>query len=183
MTWISHTTIATALALPFNPAAIPAAVAGSTAPDWLENIIRPFYPVEHRKETHYLVLWLLLLLCSFLIDINNMLFWFALGGLSHIAADSLTISGIPLSPWHKTKFHLFGGKIKEGDFYKFRTGDLSEYIIAFSMLAFALYISNPHTIFSKNSDTFNPFYINNHKLYEEKIIDEKEYRERRFEFF
>jgi len=185
MTWLSHTTIATAVALPFNPAAIPIAVAGSTAPDWMEGLLKPFMPhLKHRKETHYLFFWIFAFALSFLIDYRDILFWFTLGGITHILADSLTISGVPLSPWSKTKFHLFGGALKESSFYKFRTGGQSEYIIAFSMLVIAIMLNNPINMLAKdNHNNFNPYMFNYRELHSDKIIDSKEYKENRFNFF
>jgi len=190
MTWLSHTTIATAIILPFNPGAIPLVVAGSTAPDWLEWILKPMVPhLKHRNETHYLALWIGLLLVSFIIDFNNMLFWFSFGGITHVLADSLTVSGVPLSPFDKTRFHLFGGAIKESAFYKFRTGSLSEYIIAFSLLAFAVVLNNPINMLTNMSkdalhvETFNPFITDYRKMFNQKIIDAKEYKLNRFSIF
>jgi len=61
-----------------------------------------------------------------------MIFWFGIGYLTHWVADSMTISGVPISPYDKHKIHLFGGKL--------RTGDMGEYIISFSLLAVAVFI-------------------------------------------
>lgn len=194
MTWLSHTTIATALVLPFAPHAIPIVVAGSTAPDWLEWVLKPFFPyIKHRNETHYLALWIILFILSFAIDFNSLLFWFSLGGITHVLADSLTVSGVPLSPFDRTRFHLFGGAIKESGFYKFRTGSMSEYIIAFSLLAFAIVLNNPiHALvnFGSNKvlhvdqvEPFNPYIVNYREMFQKKVIDELEYKTNRFSFF
>ena len=184
MTWLSHSTIATAIVLPINPVMLPVIVAGSTAPDWLENLFRFFgFEIEHRKETHYLSHWIILIIISFLVDFRDIIFWFAIGGFTHILEDSLTISGVPLSPWNSSRFHLFGGALQETAFYKFRTGSLNEYIIAFFILGFSIFLVNPNlSIFKKNNE-FNPYLTNYKKLHKERIIDEREYKENRFNFF
>ena len=54
MTWKSHIAIATACAIPFNPALIPAAALGSTAPDWSEWVLKFFgVQVQHKEMIHY----------------------------------------------------------------------------------------------------------------------------------
>jgi inner membrane protein len=191
MTWLSHTSIATAIALPISPAYIPVIVLGSTAPDWLEYVLNALgINVEHRKETHYLTSWLILIFIALFIDFNNMLFWFAIGGLSHVVEDSLTVSGIPFSPYSTHRFHLFGGALEESSFYKFRTGSMVEYVIAFAILGLVVFFVNPASNFIQNynktgeqKSNYNVYYQNYKKLYEDGIIDEKEYKELRFKMF
>lgn len=127
MTWKSHIAIATAFALPFNPAAIPAAAIGATAPDWLEYVAKFFgLHVEHRKETHYLIIPIMIICASFAFDWRGLLLWFGVGYLTHWVADSMTVSGVPISPRDKHKIHLLGGKI--------RTGEPLEFIVSFGLL-------------------------------------------------
>jgi inner membrane protein len=190
MTWLSHTSIATAIALPFSPLHIPIIVLGSTAPDWIETLLTTFgFEIQHREETHYLTSWLILIVISFFIDFNNLLFWFAIGGLSHILEDSLTISGVPFSPYSTHRFHLFGGALDESSFYKFRTGSIVEYVIAFSILGLVVFFVNPASNFinnynkSEDEKTYNVYYQNYKELYKKGIIDEKEYKELRFKMF
>ncbi|EMB5528157.1 hypothetical protein U5686_002035 [Campylobacter coli] len=100
-----------------------------------------------------------------------------MGYLSHWIADSLTISGVPISPLDKNKFTLFGGKIK--------TGEPLEFILAFGLLAISLLIAKPSVDFfiRDQPSYFNVFYMNYKELNEKKIIDNKEYLEKRFKFF
>lgn len=42
---------------------------------------------------------------------------FAWGGLSHVLADSLTVSGVPFSPYSERRFHLHGGRLRTGGGY------------------------------------------------------------------
>ncbi|EAH8125088.1 metal-dependent hydrolase, partial [Campylobacter coli] len=52
MTWKSHLAIGTAISLPFSPFGTPLAMLGSTAPDWIEWILKFFgIHVKHRGET------------------------------------------------------------------------------------------------------------------------------------
>ena len=135
----------------------------------------------------------MLLIVSLAVDFNNMLFWFSFGGITHVLADSLTVSGVPLSPFDRTRFHLFGGAIKESGFYKFRTGSMSEYIIAFSLLAFAVLLNNPinslvnfgtkQSLHVEQVEPFNPYIVNYRDMFQKKVIDELEYKTNRFSFF
>jgi len=180
MTWKSHIAIATAVITPFNPALIPVVAIGSTAPDWSEWVLGFFgIKVQHRGATHYLVIPLLIIAFSFIFDFKNMIFWFGIGYLTHWVADSMTISGVPISPYDKHKIHLFGGKL--------RTGDMGEYIISFSLLAVAVFIFNPlQEYINKTTDEplkFNVYYIDYKDLYNRHIIDEKTYKEMRFKLF
>ena len=180
MTWKSHIAIAAAVTIPFNPAMLPMAILGSTAPDWSEWILKFFgIRVKHRGATHYLIIPMAIIILSFLIDFKSMVFWFGVGYLTHWIADSLTISGVPISPYDRNKVHLFGGKL--------RTGDMSEYIISFSLLAAVLLIFNPmkHYMSKQENEAlnFDVYFIDYGDLYEKGIIDEKSYLEKRFKLF
>jgi inner membrane protein len=177
MTWKSHAAIATAITLPFNPIALPVAIAGSTAPDWLEWVLKYFrVRVAHRGVTHYLIIPLAIILFSFLFDYQSFIFWFGMGYLSHWIADSLTITGVPISPLSLQRVTLLGGKI--------RTGEPIEYIFAFGLLAIALMIAPPiDRIMRGGRDDFNQYFVNNRSLFDKKIIDQKEAVERRFKWF
>lgn len=185
MTWKSHIAIATAITLPFNPLYVPFAILGSTAPDWSEWILHFFgIRVQHRGATHYLYIPILFIVVGAMLDVKPIV-WFGVGYLSHWFADSLTLSGVPLSQWDSHRIHFFGGKI--------RTGDYQEYIISFGILIVAIIISqssiiniNPfvehnQTIYKNNN--FNPYWIPYAELYEDKIIDEKTYRDNKFKLF
>ena len=111
-------------------------------------------------------------------DFKDMIFWFGVGYLTHWIADSLTIAGVPLTPWDNNKIHLFGGKLK--------TGEMPEYLISFGMLLFALLVFNPTQKYFKNEDSpveFNVYYIDYTDLYDHGIIDEMTYKEKRFKLF
>jgi len=179
MTWKSHIAIASAVIIPFEPQLLIVAVAGATAPDWIEYVLKFFgIKVKHRGATHYLYIPLLIVAFSFLFDFKNILFWFGIAYFTHWIADSLTISGVPISQFDNNKVHFFGGKIK--------TGEPIEYIISFSLLAFSLLVFNPMSNYFKSNDEimkFNVYYINYEDLYDKRIIDEKEYKDKRFKLF
>lgn len=178
MTWKSHMAIASACVLPFNPAALPAAILGSTAPDWSEWILKFFgITVKHRGATHYLIIPIVFIIISAVFDFRSLVFWFGIGYLSHWFADSLTISGVPLTPWDRNRIHFFGGKL--------RTGEMLEYIISFSMLAVSVTVAKPmleHLSFSEPME-FNVFSMDYSDLNDKNIIDNQEYLLNRFKFF
>jgi inner membrane protein len=97
MRWISHIAIAASICAVVNPFAVPAAVLGSTAPDWFEFIMRAVQRdkrVKHRAGTHYLAGWALLALAAlFIWDWRGRIFWFAIGGAIHWFCDALTVTG------------------------------------------------------------------------------------------
>jgi inner membrane protein len=181
MTWKSHIAIATAITLPFNPSALGVSILGSTAPDWSEWVLKFFgINVQHRGATHYLIVPLIIIAFSFIYDFRDLIFWFGVGYFTHWFTDALTISGVPLSPWDNSRIHFFGGKI--------RTGDMIEYIIAFTLLAFSIVLAKPtiQTLTSINNPynhNFNVFSIDYEDLEQKNIIDRQEYLERRFKFF
>ena len=183
MTWKSHIAIATAVTIPFNPSALGIAILGSTAPDWSEYILKFFsINVQHRGATHYVIVPLGIILFSFIFDFRDLIFWFGVGYFTHWFADSLTISGVPLTPWDTSRIHFFGGKL--------RTGDLMEYIISFSLLAMSVTVAKPmiETVYNFGSgieyqNTFKVFSMNYEDLNDKNIIDNQELLEKRFKFF
>ena len=183
MTWKSHTAIATAVALPFNPPLVVVANLGATAPDWIEYILKFFgITVEHRGATHYLMIPVFLILFSFIYDYKDIIFWFGIGYFTHWFADSLTISGVPISPYDNSRVHFFGGKI--------RTGEMLEYIISFSLLAMSVTIAKPlienglaYIRDDNSTKSFNAFSMDYNDLNRKNIIDNKELLENRFKFF
>ena len=179
MTWKSHIAIATACVIPFNPALIPAASLGATAPDWLEWILKFFgIPVGHRGATHYLYIPVIIIALSFFIDFQSILFWFGTGYLTHWVADALTPSGVPISQFDNHRIHFFGGKIK--------TGAFMEYILSYGFLLLVISLVKPLDMIKNKDDLNNYFnvYFNDYgKMYEQKIIDEKTYKENRFNLF
>jgi inner membrane protein len=183
MRWISHIAIAASVCAVFNPMAVPAAVLGSTAPDWAESIIggmRRGRKPKHRGMTHYLVAWLLLaLFAKVLWDWQGWLYWFALGGAIHWFCDSLTITGAPLSWWSDRRMSLFGGKVM--------TGSIHEYLITgvICLLCAIVIAYRPASIGGSGtggSSGFVPFFFKHGELYEKGIIDGHEWRTHRFNF-
>lgn len=173
MRWISHIAIAGSICAVFNPMAVPAAVLGSTAPDWIEMIRRVYWrnkKVKHRAGTHYLAGWLLAVAAALLIwDWRGWLFWFAVGGAIHWVCDALTVSGAPVGWWSDRRTTLFGGKVY--------TGSPSEYIITgviVVLCAIAIWMR------SSTTGGFIPFFYHWGDFYERGLIDGLEWRNNRF---
>lgn len=102
MRWLSHIAIAGSICAACNPGAVPAAVLGSTFPDWSEWGLRAVTgrKVAHRGVTHYLTTWVLLaVFAAVLWDWRGWLFWFAMGNIVHWFCDALTVSGAPVGWW------------------------------------------------------------------------------------
>lgn len=173
MKWISHVLIAGAVCAVFNPMAVPAAVAGSTAPDWFEFInraVRRDTRLKHRGATHYLAVWVIFALAArFVWDWNGWLYWFAIGGAIHWVCDALTVTGAPLGWWSDRRMTLFGGKV--------HTGGVSEYFITgIVVLLCAVLIWTKHTAHGG----FIPFFYHWGEYFEKGLIDGFEWRTNRF---
>lgn len=179
MMWKNHVIIGAAFGAVINPLCIPTAVLGSTAPDWLEWIIKPFYPIQHRTYTHIVVYWILLIAFFAVVwDWRNLGLGFAIGGFSHTMADAFTIAGVPFAPWSDARFHLFGGQL--------RTGNGGETIVAgiIAVLCFGIVMYSPTMTLSSKAETgFLPFMYDHKGNYESGLIDGKEWKDNRLKFF
>lgn len=173
MKWVSHVLIAGSVCAVFSPIAVPAAVVGSTAPDWLEWVIRGIRRdkrVKHRGMTHYFAAWALLaLFAHFVWDVRGWVFWFAFGGAVHWVCDALTVSGAPLGWWSDRRMTLFGGKV--------HTGGVMEYLIAGAVVFVCALV-----IWTRSSagGGFLPFFYHWGSFYEQGVIDGFEWRANRF---
>lgn len=176
MRWFSHIAIAASVCAVFDPGAVPAAVLGSTAPDWIEFAQRAATGrrVKHRGPTHYLVAWVALALFALLLwDWRGLLLWFAVGGALHWFCDALTVSGAPVGWWSDRRVTLFGGKVQ--------TGHPSEYLVtAVVVFGCALVVWQRHRT---GADGFLPFFYDWAGLYKSGLIDGLEWRTNRFRLF
>jgi inner membrane protein len=128
--WINHIAIAGATCAVWKPELVALAVAGSTAPDWLEWVLKAVgRRVSHRSVTHYVIYWVLgIAFGLFAWDFHYAITAFSIGGLSHVMADACTLMGVPLGWWSDRKFHIFGGRL--------RTGGMGEYWVAGAVVLF-----------------------------------------------
>lgn len=163
--------IGAAVCAVFNPAAVPAACLGSTAPDWLETLEGRITGrrVKHRAHTHWLAAWAVGAVFAFaIIDWHGWLYWFCMGGVLHWIGDALTVQGVPVGWWSDRRVHLAGGRI--------RVGGAGEYMAAAFVVvvcAFVIYAT-------KGVSGFIPFFYQWGVMYEKGIIDGHEWRANRF---
>lgn len=173
MKWISHIAIAGATTALLAPKLVPFAVLGGVAPDLAEHIANRFFQMrwKHRQETHYFSYWLIGFGVCYGLDLD-ILTAFCWGGVTHILADSVTITGVPFSPLSDRRFHLFGGRL--------RTGSSAEYMIVFcfTVICFGL----AHFIHRDNGG-FLPFFYDWAGYYEKGLVDGAEWKANRFRFF
>jgi inner membrane protein len=174
MKWINHLAIAGATTAVISPALVPVALLGSTAPDWLEWVLKALtgQDVKHRGVTHYVISWVLGLAFALLLwDFHGLLAAFAWGGLTHVLADSMTVSGVPFAPHSERRFHLFGGRL--------RTGETGEYAIAWGIVA----VCAVGMQLTQTQNGWYPFFYDWAGLYEQGLVDAKEWKDNRFRFF
>ena len=181
MKWQNHIIIGASFGAVVNPLVIPVAVLGATAPDWIEYILKICgHRVRHRTVTHVVMYWVAAMLFFWLvIDYRHFGLGFAIGGFSHVIADSFTIAGVPFSPASDARFHLFGGKL--------RTGNAGEYIVAglIALMCFGWVYYSP-TSFKNSHDAetsgFMPFFYDWKKEYDNGVVDGSEWKENRLKF-
>ncbi len=168
MKWFAHSLIGFGLVAPFGVPEAAIAVIGATAPDWMEFVARPLgMRLQHRRQTHYLITWVLALIPAYFI--SPWLVAFVAGGISHILADAMTISGVPFSPWSRSNFHLFGGRLK--------TGEPAEYFIGATVAIVGVLIAGTIT------GDWMPFIYDWGDYYNADLIDGAEWHDRRFKVF
>lgn len=174
MRWLSHIAIAGSICAACNPGAVPAAVLGSTFPDWSEWVLRAVTgrKVTHRGVTHYLTTWVLLaVFAGVLWDWRGWLFWFAMGNIVHWFCDALTVSGAPVGWWSDRRMTLFGGRVK--------TGSMAELAITVAIVVLCAVV-----IYTRRDvpGSFIPFFYRYDELYKQGLIDGAEWRQHRFDF-
>jgi inner membrane protein len=172
MKWINHIAIAGAATAIWRPELVPIAVLGSTAPDWLEWVLKAVgRRARHRTVTHYVAAWLFgLFFGLWLWDYHHVVTAFTAGGLSHVIADALTVQGVPLGWWSDRRFHLFGGRL--------RTGQMGEYWLAgvFVLACIGISAATRHY----GATEYSPFFWDFADYYHQGLIDGHEWREHRF---
>ncbi len=174
MRWVSHAAIAGSTTAIVSPWLVPVAILGSTAPDWMEHVANKVFSQNftHRKETHYVAAWIALVVVFSIVDPVGIGIAFSYGALTHVLADSLTPSGVPLSPWSARRFHLFGGRVS--------TGSVGEYMFSSVVVLFSLVVFN---ITNLNEGGFQPFFYPWWEYYEQGIIDGSEWKKNRLKIF
>lgn len=174
MRWGAHIAIGIGLGAAIQPLAIPAAVLGATAPDWLEWLFAlSGRAVKHRTVTHVTIYWIFAVILLLILPKDGFLlhlFGFAVGGLSHVLADACTVSGVPFFPWSTRRFHLFGGRL--------RTGQPAEVI--FSALVLVCGVVIALLVHRGDGSGYLPFFPDYAEKYQRGVIDALEWKQHRF---
>lgn len=177
MRWVSHTLISASVCALWQPALIPAAVLGATAPDWLEWVGRQHLPLahaQHRGATHNLLGWVVLTAMGWLVDqtwaVHVMAF--GLGGCLHWLCDSLTVTGAPLTWWSQHRSTLFGGRLRQGS--------KTERAIAIGVALVSACLTLPQLM---EPAEFSPYLMPWRRHYQAGLIDAAEWRRHRYSPF
>ncbi len=176
MKWFNHIAIAASTAAVVSPPLVPIAILGATAPDWLERLhkLTTGQALRHRGPTHYVIMWILGVVAGLtLYDFHGIITAFFYGGLTHVIADSFTVTGVPFSPLSDRRFHLFGGRL--------RTGNPGEYLVSGSIVVVCAIIAIATRHYSESS--YAPFFFDYPEYYEKGLIDASEWKANRFRFF
>ena len=177
MKWVNHLIISGATTAVIAPPLVPIAMLGSTAPDWIEWIIKGLGGhVQHRGITHYLTNWIGgMLFFGLVFDFHHIGLAFAYGGFTHVVADSLTVTGVPFAPWSDRRFHLFGGRL--------RTGDSGEFFVSGGVVVVCFALAFMFKGGIGGGGGFAPFFYNWAGHYEAGEVDASEWKKNRFKFF
>ena len=175
MRWFNHILLAAAPTALVAPRLVPVAILGATAPDWMEWLAKlARRPVPHRGPTHWVAAWLVALAAGATLPApaGSLITAFAFGGLTHVLADALTVSGVPFSPLSERRFHLFGGRM--------RTGAAGEFGLAWGVVLVCWVLSGQ---LAAPSGGYLPFFPDWAERYEAGTATAKEWRDNRFRFF
>jgi len=178
MRWVSHILISAPVCALWQPALMPAAVLGATAPDWLEWLGRSHLPLaraNHRGATHNLLSWVLLTVIGLVLSTpwGAHLAAFGLGGVLHWLCDALTVMGAPLTWWSQHRTTLFGGRMRQG-------GKTERAIAVGVALCCAWFLAGRIDL---PENAFSPFFMPWQRHYQTGLIDAAEWRLHRFSFF
>jgi len=161
MTWVSHIIVGSATAKTFGLNYV-LTTFGAILPDLAEMVIPR--NIQHRGITHSVALWLASLVLLWSTPVRDALIGVCVG---HLLMDSLTVMGVPILDENGRRVTLFGGKI--------RTASAGEFVLS-GIVAFVAFV----LLGSFSVDTSKR---NWKAMYEQGIIDRKEYHENRFRVF
>ncbi|MEM7827860.1 MAG: hypothetical protein QW561_00815 [Candidatus Aenigmatarchaeota archaeon] len=161
MTWASHIIVGGATAKVFGLNYILTTL-GSILPD-LAEVVTPKH-VPHRGITHSVALWLAALPLLWSTPVRDCILGVVIG---HLLMDSLTVMGVPILDENSRHITLFGGRI--------RTASAGEFAIS-GIIAFIAFVM-------LGSVSVDASRRNWKALYEQKVIDRREYYENRFKIF
>lgn len=162
MTWVSHILVGSSAGKIAGYGYVLSAF-GSVLPDLIEYII----PTKHRGISHSLAMWLILFAIGWITGIEQIRAILLGVLIGHLLMDSLTITGVPFWDEKGRYVTLFGGKL--------RTGTAGEYAIAIVIAIIAYGISYSGAATTKQSS-----WPSWKSLYEQGVIDKREYRENRW---
>jgi inner membrane protein len=177
MRWASHMMIGGSVCAVWEPALVPWAVLGSTAPDWLEWVgrqHRPLHRVTHRGTTHTLLGWLLCAVTGLVLEgWGRPLLAFALAGTLHWLCDALTVTGAPVTWWSQHRSTLFGGRLRQGS--------PTERAIAVGVVAVCALVVGLGD--GGSGSSYTPYVMPWRAHYQSGLIDAAEWRRHRFHPF
>jgi len=114
----------------------------------------------------YLLIWITSLLLIFFVPT---IMPTILGGILFVVCELVTLEGIQLSPFSRHKVHILKGM--------HRKGEPSEYIFVALIAILALILP------AGRHNEFAPYMFEWDKYYQEGLIDGREWKDHRFEYF
>jgi inner membrane protein len=161
MTWASHMIIGSATAKIFGLNYI-LTTFGAVLPDLAEMVIPQRMP--HRGITHSFALWSAALVLAFIQPVTLIRDCLIGVMVGHLLMDSLTVMGVPILDENSRHITLFGGRL--------RTASAGEFVIS-GIIAFLAFV----VFGSMQIDTGRTSWKT---LYQQGIIDRKEYNENKW---
>jgi inner membrane protein len=120
----------------------------------------------------FLVPWVVLFILSLFLPFPYVM-PFSIGGVFHVLTELPTLEGIQPFPYSRLRVNAIKGV--------HRKGEIGEYIVTIILASFLLLLS-PHAQ-NEGQKAFVPFMYNWEKLYDDGVIDGKEWKDNRMNVF
>lgn len=100
---------------------------------------------------------------------------FGLGGLLFILGELTTLNGVELIPYAGNRVHILKGAHRKGEFIEY-------FFVALIVIA-ALILPKHGNGSIKDNDKFEPYLYDWEELYSDGLVDPREWKEHRFDYF
>ena len=118
----------------------------------------------------YLLVWVVVGIVGGVFGVEMLAF--GLGGLLFVVAELTTLKGVELVPFFAHRVHVLKGSR--------RKGELMEYFLVLLIVVAALLLSRD---LRGDENKFVPYMYDWSRLYEDGLVDPREWKEHRFDYF
>jgi hypothetical protein len=120
----------------------------------------------------YFVVWVLISILGFFV---MPVMCFGLGGLLYVLGELTTLNGVELIPFGGNRVHVLKGAHRKGEFIEY-------FFVALVVIA-ALVLPKDEKGGDEDGRNFEPYMYNWEEMYEDGLVDPREWKEHRFDYF